>query len=769
MSMRKEILQTVFNVAAVASMITSSVRAEDYASWVMPMMGTDSSREFSNGNVYPAIARPWGMNSWTPQTGKMGYGWTYTYDAMKMVGIKQTHQPSPWINDYGQFSIMPVTGRKLFVEDQRASYFSHKAEKALPYYYRVFLADHNTTVEMTPTDRAALFRVTYPKTDQAYLVVDAFDKGSYIKVLPEQKKIIGWSSRNARGVPEDFKNYFVMSFDTPFAGAEVWDGKKIKKDALELQGKHAGTVIQFKALKPGTQVHFKVASSFISPEQAELNLKEVATDDFDELREQGRQDWNQLLGRFKVEGSDDQKKLFYTCLYRSSLFPRKFYEIGEDGKPMHYSPSTGKVEPGYYFTDTGFWDTFRSLFPLLNTFAPALNAKMTAGLENCYKESGWLPEWASPGHRNCMVGNNSASVVADAWLSGARGGYSIDKLYEGMLKGTNGQGPYPSVGRSGWEDYNKLGYVSRETIKESVARTLEYAYADWCIWKLAKDLKRPQEEVDLYAKRCQNYRNVFSDEHGLMVGRNNDGSFNKDFNPIAWGGDFTEGNSLHYSWSVFHDIEGLIGLMGGDEKFVEKLDSIFSMGPAFDKGGYRSVIHEIREMQVAGFGNYAHGNQPIQHMIYLYNYAGEPWKTQYWVREVMNRLYTPTADGYCGDEDNGQTSAWFVWSALGFYPVCPGSQELVLGAPLFKKVTIDLENGKTLVIQAPNNSDTHRYVQSVKINGTVLTKNYITLEQLHQGGVIEFEMSDQPNKKRGISKDDVPYSFSREIPNKKMK
>ena len=742
--------------------VVATELSEDYASYAMPIMGTDSSKEFSSGNVYPAISRPWGMNSWTPQTGNMGNGWIYTYDAMKIVGIKQTHQPSPWIKDYGQFSVMPVTGQKVFEEAQRASYFSHKAEKALPYYYSVFLADHNTTVEMTPTDRAALFRVTYPETDQAYLVIDAYDKGSYIKVLPEQGKVIGWSTRAARGVPDNFKNYFVIEFDTPLAGAEVWDRNALKTGMLELQGKHVGAVIRFKASKPDSQVHFKVASSFISPEQAELNLNEVATYDFDKLREEGRQVWNDLLGRFKVEGSDDQKKLFYTCLYRSSLFPRKFYEIDENGKVMHYSPTSGSVEPGYYFTDTGFWDTFRSLFPLLNTFAPSLNAKMTAGLENCYKESGWLPEWASPGHRGCMIGNNSASVVADAWLSGARGGYSIEKLYEGMLKGTNAEGPVRSVGRAGYDNYNTLGYVARETVKGSVARTLEYAYADWCIWKLANDLKRPQEEIDLYAKRCQNYRNVFSSEHGLMVGRHADGTFNQEFNPISWGGDFTEGNSLHYSWSVFHDIEGLIDLMGGDAKFTDQLDRIFSMGPAFDVGGCRGVIHEIREMQVAGFGNYAHGNQPIQHMIYLYNYAGQPWKAQYWVREVMNRLYTPTADGYCGDEDNGQTSAWFVWSALGFYPVCPGSQELVLGAPLFKKVTIDLEDGKTLTISAPNNSDTNRYIKSVKINGKVSTKNYITLEQLHQGGVIEFEMSDRPNKKRGVSKEAAPYSFSRE-------
>ncbi|NDV61571.1 glycoside hydrolase family 92 protein [Puniceicoccales bacterium CK1056] len=763
--MKKNSLTIGWNLAALLLTFTSQAFAASYTSMVMPLMGTDSSREFSAGNVYPAISRPWGMNTWTPQTGEMGSGWIYTYDEMKIVGIKQTHQPSPWLRDYGQFSVMPVTGQKTFHEKERSSYFSHKAETALPHYYRVFLADHNTTVEMTPTDRAAFFRVTYPEANQSYLVIDAFDEGSYIKVLPEEAKVIGWSTKNAGGVAKNFKNYFVFAFDTPFIGSETWGGEVGK---LEVEGEHVGAILQFESSKPETEVHFRVASSFIGFEQAERNLKEIHTSDFEELRDEGRQSWDDLLGRFKVEGTDDQKRLFYTCLYRSTLFPRKFYEIDEAGEVMHYSPNAGLVEPGYYFTDTGFWDTFRSLFPLLNTFFPSMNAIMTEGLENCYNESGWLPEWATPGHRNCMVGNNSTSIVADAWLSGIRGNFSIERLYEAMLKGANDQGPVESVGRKGWEDYNALGYVSRQSAKESAARTLEYAFNDWSIWQLAKSLNRPKEEIDLYAARSQNYRNLFSSEHGLMVGRNRDGSFNEDFSPISWGGDFTEGNSLHYTWSVFHDIEGLIGLMGGDAKFIEKLDSIFSMGPAFDKGGYRTVIHEIREMQVAGFGNYAHGNQPIQHMIYLYNYAGEPWKTQYWVREVMNRLYTPTPDGYCGDEDNGQTSAWFVWSALGFYPVCPGSGELVLGAPLFRQVSIELENGKTLVIDAPNNSDTNRYVQSVKVNGKVTTRNYITLEQLRQGGVIEFEMGDKPNKKRGIAKADAPYSFSRTIDFQKL-
>jgi len=737
--------------------------ANDPVSYVLPLMGTDSSHALSSGNVYPAIARPWGMNFWSPQTGKIGDGWGYTYAAGKIAGIKQTHQPSPWINDYGQFAVLPVTGKRVFDQDARLSWFSHKAEKATPYFYSVYLADYDTTVEMTPTERAAMFRVTYPKTDQAYVVVDAFDKGSSIKILPEKRMIIGWSTRNSGSVPANFKNYFVLVFDQPFLSAHVWRDKELKEGQLEIQDNHVGALVQFKSDAGGTRVHFRVASSFISAEQAEQNLKELGDRTFDALCEEGRSAWNKELGRVEVEGGTlGQYRVFYTCLYRSLLFPRAFYETDAAGNVVHYSPHTGEVKPGYYFTDSGFWDTFRSLFPLLNFIRPSVNAKMAAGLENCYRESGWLPEWASPGHRDCMVGNNSASIVADAWLSGARGGYDEATLYRAMVHGAENAHPsIGSVGRKGAKEYVELGYVPRDIgINESAARTLEYAYDDWCIWKMAVDLKRPQEEVERFAKRCQNYRNLFNPDRKLMSGRNRDGSFDKDFNPFKWGGDFTEGCSLHYTWSVFHDVQGLIDLMGGRRAFTSKLDEVFTLPPVFDESYYHQVIHEIREMQIMNFGQYAHGNQPIQHMIYLYGYAGEPWKTQRWTREVMNRLYTPAPDGYCGDEDNGQTSAWYVWSALGFYPVCPGSGEVVLGAPLFKKATVTFENGKKLVIEAPENSDANRYIRGMKLNGKAYTKNFLVADVLKQGAKIDFDMSAGPNEKRGTAETDAPYSFS---------
>ncbi len=738
-----------------------SKEAFDPVEFVNPLMGTQSTFEFSTGNTYPAIALPWGMNFWTPQTGKMGNGWAYIYTANKIRGFKQTHQPSPWINDYGQFSLMPVVGTPEFDQDKRASWFSHKGEIAKPYYYKVYLAEHDVVTEITPTDRAAMFRFTFPDTDQAYVVVDAFDKGSSIRIIPEENKIIGYTTRNSGGVPENFKNYFVIMFDKPFTYKATVANQELKEGVLEQTVDHAGAIIGFKTSK-GELVHAKVASSFISPEQAEINLKELGKDTFDQIAAKGKQAWNTVLSKIEVEGGNlDQYRTFYSCLYRSLLFPRKFHEINAAGEIVHYSPYNGEVLPGYMYTDTGFWDTFRCLFPFLNMMFPSVNREMQEGLINTYKESGFFPEWASPGHRGCMIGNNSASILVDAYFKGVRV-KDLETLYAGLIHGTENVHPkVSSTGRLGHEYYNRLGYVPYDVkINESAARTLEYAYADWCIWKLAKELNRPKKEIDRFAKRAMNYQNLFDPESRLMRGKNEDGTFQSPFSPLKWGDAFTEGNSWHYTWSVFHDPQGLIRLMGGKKSFVEMLDSVFIVPPLFDDSYYGKVIHEIREMTVMNMGNYAHGNQPIQHMIYLYNYAGEPWKAQYWLREVMNRMYTPGPDGYCGDEDNGQTSAWYVFSALGFYPVCPGSNEYVLGAPLFKKATLHFENGNSFVINAPENSVENRYMESVKLNGQEYTKNYLKHDVLIQGGTLEVKMVDKPNARRGVNADDFPYSFS---------
>ena len=762
----KVLLTSLLTVASLTA--KAAVTPAEPVDYVSTLVGTESKIELSTGNTYPAVAMPWGMNFWMPQTGKMGNGWAYVYSADKIRGFKQTHQPSPWINDYGQFSILPITGKPEFDQDKRASWFSHKAEIATPYYYRVYLADYDIVAELAPTERACAMRFTYPENDKSFVVVDAFDKGSYVKILPEKQMIVGYTTKNSGGVPDNFKNYFVVKFDKPFTyKAAVADGT-VGEGNTEATCNHAGAIIGFQT-KRGEVVNVQVASSFISEEQALRNLGELKDGCFDRIKAEGRKTWNDVLGKIEIEDQNiDHKRTFYSCLYRSVLFPRSFFEYDAQGKVVHYSPYNGKVLPGYMFTDTGFWDTFRCLFPLLNVMYPSMNTKMQEGLVNAYKESGFLPEWASPGHRGCMVGNNSASIVADAYLKGLRG-YDAEELWKAVVHGANNVHPtVSSTGRLGHEYYNTLGYVPYDVkINENVARTLEYAYDDWCIYKFGKALGKSEKELKPFLARAYNYKNVFDPETKLMRGRNKDGKFQSPFSPLKWGDAFTEGNSWHYTWSVFHDPQGLINLMGGKQNFNQMLDSVFNVPPLFDDSYYGGVIHEIREMQIMNMGNYAHGNQPIQHMIYLYGYSGQPWKTQYWIREVMDKLYTAHPDGYCGDEDNGQTSAWYVFSAMGFYPVCPGSNQYVLGVPYFDKLTLHLENGKSLTVTAKGNSDDTRYVNAMTLNGETYNHNYLTHDAVMNGGNIVFDMSTTPNTQRGTLAEDVPYSLSNEMPAQK--
>ena len=712
-----------------------------YIDYINPLMGTDSKFDLSNGNTYPAIAVPWGMNFWTPQTNKMGDGWAYQYHTDKIRGFKQTHQPSPWINDYGAFALMPVTGQLKIKEEERASWFSHKAEIAKPNYYKVYLADYDTSVEITPTNRAAQFRFTFPETENAYVLLDAYFKNSMVKILPKERKIIGYSCNNSGGVPENFRNYFVLVFDKDFQTYDTWGDDWILLHSDQSQAQHVGAVIGFRTQK-GEKVNVKVASSFISLEQAELNLlREIGNDTFEQTQQKALHLWEKELAKIQVlDNNIDNLRTFYSCLYRVLLFPRTFYEINEKEEIVHYSPYNGKIEAGYMFTDNGFWDTFRAVFPLFNLSYPEMNQQFMKGLVNTYKESGWLPEWASPGHRDCMIGSNSASIIADAFLKGNIEQNDAEILLEAMLKNaTQNEGrPVKSVGREGVNYYNSLGYVPYNVgINENVARTLEYAYADFCIARMAEKMGE-KNIADKYYQQSLRYKNVFDDQTGWMRGKNADGSFQTPFNPLKWGDAFTEGNSLHYTWSVFHDINGLINLMGGKEKFEKKIDEVFNMPPLYDDSYYGFTIHEIREMQIMDMGNYAHGNQPIQHLIYLYNYAGKPQKAQAKIREVMKKLYASTPDGYCGDEDNGQTSAWYVFSALGFYPVTPASDVYVLGNPIFEQVKLQLPNNKEFIIKNTEKTKGNIFVKDIFVNGKKWESYELPYKIFTENGRLDF-------------------------------
>jgi len=738
-----------------------------YVDYVSPLVGSDSEFALSNGNTYPAIATPWGMNFWTPQTGKMGDGWGYTYDALKLRGFKQTHQPSPWINDYAAFSIFPETGKLKINEDDRASWYSHKAEISKPHYYSAYLADYDVTTEITPTERGAQFRFTFPKSNKSHILVDGFFRGSMVKIIPEERKIIGYCRNNSGGVPENFHNYFVIVFDKDFDEMITWEQEKdskskaVKSKDKTAEGYHVGAAISFSTTE-GEQVNAKIASSFISPEQAELNLKrEIGNDNFEETKTKAATAWNIELSRMEVSGgTTEQYRTFYTALYRVLLFPRKFYEYNAKNEIVHYSPYNGKVLPGYMFTDNGFWDTFRAVFPFFTIMYPDYLSNVMSGLVNAYNESGWLPEWASPGHRDCMIGSNSAINITDAYLRGIRG-YDIETLYEAIVKNSNSKGPVNSVGRFGADFYNDMGYVPYDVgVNENAARTLEYAFADWSIAELGVALGKPKKEIKKFRERSLNYKNVFDPNIGFMRGKNKDGSWATTYTPDKWGDAFTEGAAWHWTWCVFHDPLGLAEEFGGIEKMRSRLDDVFTAAPTFNDSYYGQQIHEITEMLVADMGQYAHGNQPIQHAIYLYNWLEQPWKTQMYVRDVMDKLYSSAPDGLCGDEDNGQTSAWYIFSAAGFYPVTPGTGEYALGSPLFKNVKMHLRNGKTLTIDAPENSKENIYIQSIQNNGNAYNKTFITYDDILKGSTFKLQMDKKANKNRGIEAETKPYSMS---------
>ena len=757
-------MKRIFLSAVLTCICTASAWANtEPVDMVNPLTGTLSKFELSTGNNYPVIALPWGMNFWTPQTGKNGDGWQYTYTADKIRGFKQTHQPSPWMNDYGMFSLMPITGEAVFDEEKRASWFSHKAEIAKPYYYRVYLADYDITTEIAPTERAAMFRFTFPQEEMSYVVLDAYDRGSYVQIQPEKNRIVGYTTRNSGGVTKDFKNWFIIDFGSrSFDYTSVTDSKEIFTDRKELKDNHTGAIVGFRTGHRDV-ITARVASSFISLEQAERNLNELGKKSFDEIASDGRKIWNDVLGRIQVEGgSEEQMRTFYSCLWRSLHFPRRFYEIDEKGNPIHYSPYNGQILPGYLFADTGVWDTFRCLFPFLNLVYPSMNEQMQAGLVNAYLESGYLPEWSSPGHRDCMIGQNSASVVADAYIKGIRVP-NQDKLWDAVTYGAHHHLDRSASGRVGHDYYDRLGYVPCNVgIGQNVARTLEYAYNDWSIYTLGKAMGKSEAELAPYKKAALNYANVYNPARKLMCGREEQGAFNADFVPENWSGEFCEGNSWHWSFCVFHDPAGLSKLMGGRDEMTEMMDSVFVL-PSYLGLRSRGMIHEMREMQVMDMGQYAHGNQPIQHMVYLYNWTGQPWKAQYWTREIMDKLYNPNADAYCGDEDNGQTSAWYVFSAMGFYPVCPGTKQYAMGSPLFQKILVKLENGKTIQIEAPDNNKQTRYVNDVKVNGKSVSRTWLEHDELTKGATIKFQMSSKPNKKRGTDEKDAPYSFTQEM------
>lgn len=737
-------------------------RQRDLVQYVNTLQGTNSNFGLSHGNTFPATAMPYAVHEWTPQTGKNGDGFKYLYASDRIRGFGQSHQCSPWVSDYAVYTLMPEVGKLVVDEEQRGAKFSHSNEVAKPHYYKVRF-DNGITTEMAPTDRGVHLRFTYPKGQDAWLVLDGYIDRSSIKIDPSHRRITGWVN-NHRFVnhSENFRNYFVIEFDRPFTDYGTWENQQNQTFAHQTtaEGKGCGAYVKF---KPGTKVQAKAASSYISPEQAELTLnRELGKDkNLEATKQRGFDTWNALLNRIVVEGgTEEQLRTFYSCLFRANLFSRKFYEIKSDGTPYYYSPYDGKTYDGYMFTDNGLWDTFRSQFPLTNILHPTQQGRYMNALLDAQKQCGWLPSWSFPGETGGMLGNHSISLLADAWAKGVRS-FSPDSALKAYAHEVFNKGPWGGAnGRAGWKEYFTLGYVPFPLSHGSVSQTLEYAYDDFCAYSLAKSCGNKFYE-EIFKRHIYNYRNLWDPATGFMRGRGEDGKWTEPFDPLAWGGPYTEGNAWHYIWSVFHDVQGLIDLFGSDAAFTAKMDSVFSQPPVVHTGWYGGMIHEMKEMEIADMGQYAHGNQPIQHMAYLYSYAGQPWKTQYWVRQIMSRLYNSTENGYPGDEDQGGMSSWYVLSALGIYAVTPGTDQYVIGSPIFQKATITMENGNKFVIEAKDNNEQNVYIQSGQLNGKPLTRNYITYGDMAKGGLLQFTMGDKPNKQRNTGKDAVPFSMTR--------
>ena len=689
-------------------------KQQDLTAYVNTMQGSHNTPEFSHGRCTPLVALPQGVNSWSP----VGF----SYVGRSAAGVAGcgivlrplTEAPSPETAT-ATVDTASIVGR--------------------PHYFRMRTSD-GILSEMSPTERCAVFRFTYPRRSEALLALSGEEMDG-VEADAAARCITGYVIRRSNVSQAADKTWFLLRFDRDFTVDEDRKG-----GTLLLRFGRGGTV--------GVQA----AVSKIDAKQARVTFgRELEGKRFGEVCEAARERWNGMLGRIEVEGgTPEQRRTFYSCLFRTMLRPAQDYETDAEGRERF--AYDGEVYEGRYHVNPILWDAYRSLFALHNIINRAEEERYVQSLMRTQELTGWWPS----GH--VMIGNHAISVLADAWAKGIRT-FDPAKALEAYAHEAMNKGPWGGAnGRAGWKEYWQLGYVPYPESMGSTAQTLEYAYDDFCAWQLARMTGNKFYE-EIFARVMYNYRNVFDHESGFMRGRLKDGSWLSPFDPYEWGGPYCEGNAWHYNWSVFHDVQGLINLYGSDETFTQKIDSVFTRPNIIKPGTYGGMIHEMKEMQLAEMGQYAHGNQPIQHMIYMYSYAGQPWKTQYWSRQITSRLYNSSERGYPGDEDQGGMSSWYILSSLGIYSVCPGTDQYVLGSPVFRKATITMEDGRKFTIEAADNSPENVYIQSATLNGKPLEKNWITYGDIARGGVMRFEMGPEPNKSRCTSKEASPFSLSR--------
>jgi predicted alpha-1,2-mannosidase len=691
------------------------------------LQGTGSTYLFSRGNTLPITAMPFGMAHWTLQSNGRNAPWFFQPSDRRIEGVRCTHQLSPWLNDYGYATFMPVDAAAKPGMSARGS--SYRPEDAVlsPAETDIELLRYRVRLELAPTVRGAIMRVTYRdlEEDHGRLAIDLPGEDAEITIDHASGLVRCSTSKGFGGLPQGFRAYYVVRFGKESAGA-------LKLESSMERGQHVG-VARYPA-KAGEAVEIRIASSFISYEQAERNLNTELAGSFDEVKATAKKTWTEHLDRAKVEGGTlDQRRTFYSCMYRALLFPRTWHEMDANSKPVHYSAFNGKVEPGVMYADHGYWDVYRAWYPWMSVMFPDRLGEILQAWVNAYREGGWMPQFPAPGYRACMTGSLIDAVFADGVVKDVPG-FDLHAAYEGLKKHATEPGDADKgYGRRGIEDYLKLGYVAEDRSHQSAAETVDSAYGDFCIAQIAEKLGH-KEDAAMFRERSHNWKKLFDEKTNFLRGKNWDGSWvtfgDAAFNPMRWGSPYVEGAAWQHRWDVPHEPEELFKAMGGDAVAAAELEKMLTMPATFDVGAYGQEIHEISEMAARNFGQYDHGNQPVHHVLYLFALAGRPDRTRYWTRKVMEDLYSP--DEFAGDEDTGAMAAWFLMSAAGFYPVCPGKPEYVLGSPLFEKMTLTPSGGKKLVITAKGGGG------SVRVGGKAHARVVISHKDLLAAGTLEF-------------------------------
>ena len=703
---------------------------------VNTLQGTDSRYELSYGNTLPLVATPWGMTNWAPQT-TGGWGWWFRHEATHVRGLRATRQPSPWMGDYGQFLLLPQTGPLVTGPADRESPYDRDASTFRPDYLRLGLPRYDVGVELTASDRCAVLRLTFRSGDVGRLIVDPA-AASHVEVAG--RVVRGWSSATSGETPPNFKAYFVVELDRDVTASGTFAASDPHFEKTGDSG--TGAYVEF-ATAASRTVTARVGTSYIGYDQAMANLRRETDGGFDAVRGRAAASWEAHLAKASVEGgTDDQRRTFYSCLYRAVLFPHRMYELDDAGNKVHYSPYDGAVHPGLMYTDNGFWDTYRTNYPFWSILFPEQLGEMLEGFVQSYREAGWFPQWPSPGHRVSMIGTHIDAVIADAVAKGI-GGFDLATAYEGLRKDAFEVPPRPEVGRQGLTEYLAGGYVPLGKSTYATSCSLDYAYDDWCVAQVAKALGKTGD-YELLMKRSQNYRASWDPAVGFFRPRNGDGSWVEPFDEFAWGGAYVEGGAWQCSWAVAHDVDGLAELLGGKRAMADKLDRLFGLPPAFQVGGYPHLIHEMTEMAQARFGQCALSNQPSHHIPYLYAAVGQPWKTQYWTRKLCRELYNPGPRGFPGDEDNGEMACWFLLSSAGFYPLCVGDPTYTLTSPVFDRMTFHLPDGKTFTVRTVGNGEHHVYVKARTLNGQPFDGTTLPHAAVMAGGELVAEMSTVP-------------------------